>query len=259
MNWAIARLNGTGEETGLKLTFVLVHGSMHDGSCWDGVITELNRQGHVAYAPTLAGHGEEAGNFFTRTDCVESVVDYILERDIRDFILAGHSFAGIVIPGVAEQVSDRINRVVFQNAMVMEDGEAIYDVIPPVHQQMFDAVIKRDGERANWILPFDVFRERFINDADLEMAKKVYSRLRPICAYSQQEKIPMRGFQRLQVPTSYINFTDDIVLPHGEYAWYPRMADRLGLCRVVQKPGSHEVCYTNPELLAEALVEAGRP
>lgn len=243
----------------MKLTFVLVHGSMHDGSCWDGVITELNRLGHVAYAPTLAGHGEEAGNFFTRADCVKSVVDYILEKDIRDFILAGHSFAGIVIPGVAEQIPDRINRVVFQNAMVLEDGESIYDVIPPVHQQMFDAVIKRDGERANWILPFDVFRERFINDADLETAEQVYAQLRAICAYSQQEKIPMRGFHRLQVPTSYINFTDDIVLPHGEYAWYPRMADRLGLCRVVQKPGSHEVCYTNPELLAEALIEAGRP
>jgi len=64
----------------LKLTFVLVHGSMHDGSCWDQVIAELNRQGHVAYAPTMAGHGEDAGNFFTQADCVESVVDYILER-----------------------------------------------------------------------------------------------------------------------------------------------------------------------------------
>ena len=243
----------------MKLTFVLVHGSMHDGSCWEQVIGELNSQGHVAYAPTLAGHGEEAGNFFTRADCVKSVLDYILERDISDFILAGHSFAGIVIPGVAEQLPERVNRVVFQNAMVLDDGESIYDVIPPVHQQMFDAVIKRDGERANWILPFDVFRDRFINDADLETARKVYAQLRPICAYSQKEKIPMRGFERLQVPRSYINFTDDIVLPHGEYAWYPRMADRLGLCRVVQKPGSHEVCYTNPEVLAEALIEAGRP
>ena len=243
----------------MKLTFVLVHGSMHDGSCWDQVIAELNRQGHVAYAPTMAGHGEDAGNFFTQADCVKSVVDYVIERDIRDFVLAGHSFAGIVIPNVAEQLSDRVNRVVFQNAMVMEDGECIYDVIPSGYQQMFDALIKREGESANWLLPFDVFRERFINDADMETAKEVYARLRPVCVYSQKEKIRMQGFQRLQVPRSYINFTDDTVLPHGDLAWYPRMADRLGLCRVVQKPGSHEVCYTNPKILAEALIEAGRP
>ena len=150
----------------MKLTFVLVHGSMHDGSCWDQVIAQLNRQGHVAYAPTMAGHGEDAGNFFTQADCVKSVVDYVIERDIRDFVLAGHSFAGIVIPNVAEQLSDRVNRVVFQNAMVMEDGECIYDVIPSGYQQMFDALIKREGENANWLLPFEVFRERFINDAD---------------------------------------------------------------------------------------------
>ena len=243
----------------MKLTFVLVHGSMHDGSCWDGVIAELNSRGHVAYAPTLAGHGEESGNFFTQADCVKSVVDYILEKDLRDFVLAGHSFAGIVIPNVAEQVADRVNRVVFQNALVLEDGECIYDAVTPGHRQMFDAIIKKEGEKTNWMIPFEVFREVFINDADLETARKVYKGLKPVCVYAQQEKISMQGFQRLNVPRSYINFTDDIVLPHGEYAWYPRMAQRLGMCRVVQKPGSHEVCYTNPELLAEALIEAGRP
>lgn len=243
----------------MKLTFVLLHGSMHDGSCWDRVIEELNRQGHTAYAPTMAGHGEDAGNFFTRADCVKSVVDYILERDVRDLVLAGHSFAGIVIPGVAERLADRVNRVVFQNAMVLEDGESIYDVLTPGHRQMFDALVKKEGDRANWISPFQVFRERLINDAGLETAREVYAGLRPVCVYVQMEKISMQGFQRLNVPRSYINFTDDIALPHGEYAWYPRMAQRLGLCRVVQKPGSHEVCYTNPKLLAEALVEAGRP
>ena len=169
---------------------------MHDGSCWDQVIEEFNRQGHVAYAPTMAGHGEDAGNFFKQADCVKSVVDYILERDIRDFILAGHSFAGIVIPNVAEQLSDRINRVVFQNAMVMEDGECIYDVIPPGYQQMFDALIKKDGENANWLLSFELFRERFINDADLETAKEVFARLRPVCVYSQKEKNPDAGLSK---------------------------------------------------------------
>ena len=241
------------------LTFVLVHGYMHDGSCWQQAITELEQQGHRAYAPTMAGHGEQAGSFFTRDDCVKSVVDYIREKDISDFVLVGHSYAGIVIPGVAEQLPERINRLVFQNAMVLEDGESIYDIIPPIHQQMFDIVMAKEGERANWILPFDVFRERFINDVDLDTAKQVYARLRPVCVYTQKEKISMREFEKLSIPRTYINFTDDIVLPHGDYGWYPRMADRLGLCRVVQKPGSHEVCYSNPTMLAEALLEAGRP
>lgn len=243
----------------MELTFVLVHGAMHDGSCWHEVIKELEAQGHTAYAPTLAGHGEAAGHYFTQADCVKSIVDYTREKNINDFILAGHSFAGIVIPHVAERLSGRITRLVFQNALVLEDGECLYDVLPPVHQQMFDILLEKEGDKADWKLPFDVFRESFINDADLETARQVYAGLSPVCVYPQLEKLDMKGFRQLSIPKSYINFTDDHALPHGEFGWFPRMAHRLGLCRVIQKPGSHEVCYTNPRLLAEALIEAGRP
>ena len=41
-------------------------------------------------------------------------------------------------------------------------------------------------------------------------------------------------------------------------AWTPRFPARLGLCRLVQMPGGHETCFTNPSLLADKIVEAGR-
>ncbi|MGI9228604.1 MAG: alpha/beta fold hydrolase [Gammaproteobacteria bacterium] len=242
-----------------QLRFVLVHGSMHDGSCWEQTIEVLTRQGHECWAPTLAGHGEQAGQSFTREDCVCSVVDYVEEHDIRDFILVGHSFAGIVLPDVTVKLVERIQRVVFQNAMIMNDGESLYDVIPPIHQQMFDTFIKKSGKKGIWMIPFEVFRDCFINTADRRTAEAVYAALRGVCVQAQLEPVPMQAFHKLDVPKSYINFTEDIALPHGEYGWYPRMAQRLGLCRVVQRPGDHEACYTCPEVLADALIEAGRP
>ncbi|WP_228013029.1 alpha/beta fold hydrolase [Nostoc edaphicum] len=39
-------------------TFVLVHGSWHDGSAWQAVIDQLEAKGHHAFAPTIAGHGK---------------------------------------------------------------------------------------------------------------------------------------------------------------------------------------------------------
>lgn len=36
------------------------------------------------------------------------------------------------------------------------------------------------------------------------------------------------------------------------------MSSRLGLFRLVQMPGSHEAIFSNPTLLAEKFVEAGR-
>ncbi len=245
------------EQAGLR--FVLVHGAMHDGSCWQQVMAHLNRLGHACYAPTMAGHGEQAGEYISKEDCVQSLVEYIEQHDIHDFVIVGHSFAGIILPDVSVRLADRIRCVVFQNAMIMQHGECIYDVLPPVHQRMFDAVIRKAGEHGRWLLPFNLFRECFINTADLATAKMVYAKLRAVCIKPQLEEIAMREFLRLTIPRSFINFTDDKALPPGAYGWYPRMAQRLGVYRLVQRPGDHEACYTCPEILAEALVEAARP
>jgi len=32
-------------------TFVLVHGSWHDGSAWQAVVDHLEAKGHLAFAP----------------------------------------------------------------------------------------------------------------------------------------------------------------------------------------------------------------
>jgi hypothetical protein len=73
------------------------------------------------------------------------------------------------------------------------------------------------------------------------------------------DKLDLKKFQTLQTPRSYINCTEDIALPPGpDWGWHPRMSSRLGLYRLVQLPGSHEVMFTAPQRLAEAIVAAGR-
>ncbi len=47
-------------------------------------------------------------------------------------------------------------------------------------------------------------------------------------------------------------------MPPGAFAWFPRFPARLGLCRLVQMPGGHETCFTNPQLLAQKIIEAAR-
>ena len=56
---------------------------------------------------------------------------------------------------------------------------------------------------------------------------------------------------------SFLNCTEDIALPHS-HGWHPRLSERLGLFRLVQCAGSHELCFTNPELLGHKMMEAGR-
>ena len=40
--------------------------------------------------------------------------------------------------------------------------------------------------------------------------------------------------------------------------WHPRLSEKLGLFRLIQIPGGHEVCFTAPGRLAQAIMDAGR-
>lgn len=59
-------------------------------------------------------------------------------------------------------------------------------------------------------------------------------------------------------PQRKLNGTEDIALPPGEWGWHPRMSRRLGLYRLVQLPGTHEVIFSDPNGLADKIIEAGR-
>ena len=89
-------------------------------------------------------------------------------------------------------------------------------------------------------------------------SQAAYARLSPEPYQPFCDKLDMEPFHALDIPKSFLNCTEDIALPPGEWGWHPRMSNRLGLYRLVQMPGSHEVIFTNPIGLAEKIIEAGR-
>jgi pimeloyl-ACP methyl ester carboxylesterase len=237
--------------------FVLVHGSWQDARSWDAVTPLLERMGHQVWAPTIAGHTPSAPKNVSHADCVASVVDAIRQHGVSDFVLVGHSFGGTIIQRVAEEMPERIRRLVFWNGCVLNDGDNLDINTPPHYRALLDQIAQPDGGA---MLPFPIWREAFLNDADFALAKRVYDeRLSPSPRRSHTDPVPLKTFFSLQIPKSYLNCTEDIALPPGpEWGWHPRMSSRLGLYRLVQMPGSHQVNFTNPELLALKIVEAGR-
>ena len=108
------------------------------------------------------------------------------------------------------------------------------------------------------MLPFPVWREAFINDADVELAQRAYDKLNPHPLKTFQDKIVLRTNPAgMPIAKSYVNCTEDTAMPHG-LPWHPRLSEKLGLFRLVQVPGSHELCFSNPERLAQAFMDAGR-
>jgi pimeloyl-ACP methyl ester carboxylesterase len=239
-------------------TYVLIHGAWHDGSTWAAVAKELRKRGHVVHTPTMAGHGEGADKNVTHAHCVDSIKRYLLSHDLDDIVLVGHSLAGTVIAQLAAQLPQRIRRLVFLNAFVPQDGNALLDEVPP-HYAAFFTQLAGESTDNTVTLPFDMWCNGFINDADPALAQHIYDHcLSPEPFSLFTEKHDLTHFYQLTIPSTYLYCKDDLVFPDAQWNWVPRFPDRLRDCRRMDMSGSHEVLFTAPLLLANNLVEAGR-
>ncbi|AJK88069.1 MULTISPECIES: alpha/beta fold hydrolase [Lysinibacillus] len=242
-----------------RLTFVLVHGSWADAHFWDGVAAELRSRGHIVYTPEYAGHGNDPNKNVTHAMITKSIVDFILECNLYDFVLVGHSFGGTIIQKVAEQVPKRIKRLVFWDAFVLKDGESVADAFPPQMRKGFEQ-LRANSKDDTIMLPFALFRDAFVNTATLEEAKQMYLNVTPEPAKPLFEKLNLKAFYTLPTPKSYVYFYQDNALPQGEgYGWHPNMSSRLGQFRLIVGDGDHFTdTLSRPYMLAQKIYEASR-
>jgi pimeloyl-ACP methyl ester carboxylesterase len=238
-------------------TYVLVHGAWHTGKELEPVANFINAAGHNAYTPTIKGNRSGDPKTVGLDEAIRSIVDYVNENNLKEVVLVGHSYGGMIITGVADRVPDRIRRLVYWNAFVPNDGECLNDMVPPHYVDLFNSIAAERSD-GSVVLPFPIWREAFINDADLETAQRAYDVLNPHPFKTLTDKISLKANPAdMTMAKSYINCTEDISLPH-HYPWHPRLSQKLGLFRLVQVPGSHELCFSNPQRLAQAIMDAGR-
>ncbi len=120
----------------MTATFVLVHGAWFGGWCWKNVTPLLRAAGHEVFAPTLTGLGERS-HFFspeigldTHVEDIVAVLDY---EDLTGVILVGHSYAGMVIAGVAQKAAHRLAELVYLDSFLPESGKSLDDYLPAPH------------------------------------------------------------------------------------------------------------------------------
>jgi len=59
------------------------------------------------------------------------VVSLLFYEDLRDVILVGHSYGGMVITGVADRAADRVGQLVYLDAANPVNGQSLGDVAGP--------------------------------------------------------------------------------------------------------------------------------
>lgn len=112
--------------------YVLVHGAYQGGWIWKSVTDRLRAAGHGVHSPTLDGCAERSGALragITTETHGEEIARLLFYQDLSDVTLVGTSSGGMVVCRAAELAPDRIGRLVFVDALALENGERISDVV----------------------------------------------------------------------------------------------------------------------------------
>lgn len=111
---------------------VIVAGGWHGGCELSPFARTLRALGHEVFTPSLTGLGERAHlaaarpNLDTHILGVANVLEF---EGLSDVVLCGHSYAGMVITGVADRSPERISALVYIDAFVPEHGDSWWRLV----------------------------------------------------------------------------------------------------------------------------------
>ena len=227
------------------MTFILVHGGAHGAGCWERMSPHL--VGAVV-ALDLPGRGSRPASLeaITVDDWVDAVVEAISMIAADRGVLVGHSLAGMVLPRVAERVSEKLERMIFISCSVPSEGQAVIDILSP---QIRPLAEQQRRNRVASVLPEETARSMFCNDMNPEQTRFVLDRLVPEAWTPILEPSRLAGLAR-GVPATYVKLLRDAVIPP---ALQDEMIAHLGTVEVAELDAGHDAMISAPEALAALI------
>jgi pimeloyl-ACP methyl ester carboxylesterase len=227
-------------------TFVLVHGSCHGGWCWKKVTPFLSKDGHDVYTPTLTGLGEKSHLVSRNIGLDTHILDIIqvLEyEDLSEVTLVGHSYAGLVIGGIAEAIPERIKHLVYLDAYIPQDNRSAFDIVPGLETIYKERALKEwDRE---WLVASYEPEEFGVTDrVDINWMN---TRLSPMPWHTHDQPIRITNPKAKRLPKSYISCTE-----FGDSQFKAQKSPAAGWDYHVLKTG-HDAMITVPNKLAQLL------
>jgi pimeloyl-ACP methyl ester carboxylesterase len=232
-------------------TYVLVHGAWHGGWKWRFVAPMLRHAGHEVFTPTLTGLGERA--HLARPGIgldlhVQDVVALMEMEDLRDVVLLGHSYGGMVVTGVAERAPERIRRLVYLDAFVPENGKCLLDYALSERAARF----REEGEREGSVAPPPLSLWGIVKADHVAFARQRESR-QPFNTFTQPIRLVSSSAAALSKTFIYCSspatgsFDQFAAKFRGDPKW-----------RFHELKAGHDAMILVPEELAEILLQSAQ-
>lgn len=232
-------------------TFVLVHGGWHGGWCWGRVAPLLRAGGHEVHTPTLTGLGERAHllspdiDLDTHLRDVAGVLEY---EELHRVVLVGHSYGGMVITGVADRAPERLAQLVYLDAFVPEDGQALFDLLRPERRDFYLQQAREHGE--GWRTPGPP--PQALGVADETEARWLAAKMTPQPLRTLQQPLRLANPAATALPRTYIHCTAGPLAP--SFAPFAARAQAEPGWRYHELPTGHDAMLTAPDALAALLL-----
>jgi pimeloyl-ACP methyl ester carboxylesterase len=241
--------------------FVLVHPAWHGAWCWKKVVPLLRGKGHEVSTPTLTGLGERS--HLARPEIgleahVTDVVNVLTYGDLRHVILVGHSSSGVVITGVADGAAERIAHIVYLDAFVPDDGQAVFDLVTPDRRQALEGLVKSEGQ--GWLLPrfapapWDTIVRDMWGVMDSDDVRWMMERLVPTPVGHFKDPVHRTNPAAEKLPRTYIRCRQ---FQNPRFNTHAEMARRTTGWRYRELPAPHHAAVTMPDKVADLLLELG--
>ena len=232
--------------------FVLVHGGGHGGWCYRDVATLLRAAGHEVYTPTLTGLSERKHLLSADTNLsthITDIVNTLIYEDLRDVILVGHSYGGMVITGVADQAAERIQELVYLDAAHPRNGESLVDTAPEAMAFARSSSQIVDGiELVMWPNDAMVAAMGVTDPAGVAILR---ARMLPHPWKAFEEKLCfVNGDAALRIPRTNINCTSALRHSSDE-----ARAKQLDGGRNFEIDTGHDLMMTEPRKVADMLLQ----
>jgi len=237
-------------------TYVLVHGAWQAPSGWQIVKTQLEKKGQRVITVQLPGHGNDttAAAKLTMDTYIATVVNAINAIDGK-VILVGHSMAGMIISGVAEQIPNRIEKLVYIAAYVPANGQSAYAISLLDKQSQLGAALIPSADKTLLDVKLNQVTNIFCQDAPTKVKKLVLAHYRAEPAIPFSNPVTLTGDNFGKVAKCYIQTLQD----HGiGINLQNEMVKSAGITKVYKLNSGHSPFLSMPAAVTTILLKTAQ-
>ncbi|GAA3943918.1 alpha/beta fold hydrolase [Chitinophaga oryziterrae] len=232
-------------------TIVLVHGAWSDASSWDAVTPLLKAPDEEVINVNLAGHGKDTTSFAGVT--FQTYVDQVKAAigTHTNVVLVGHSFAGMVISQVAEEVPAQVKELVFLAAALPHDGDDLLSLAKQDPASHIGKSLTIDQEHGAAIIAKDAVADIFAADAPQQVQEYIAANIKPEPLVPLATPVHLTEKNFGSIKKVYIHTVDDhaISYPAQQY-----MVKAGKVAKVYTLQSSHTPFLSMPDKLAAILI-----